>query len=396
MRALGPEYWKLWTATAVSNLGDGVRLAAFPLVAAALTRDAAAVAAVTFVGQLPWILFGLVAGVVADRADRRRVMVAADAFRAAVAALFALAVLTDAASLPLLYVTAFLLGTAETFFDNAAQSILPALVPRDRLDAANGPLLAAERGGNELVGPAFGGPLFAAAAVAPFLFDAASFAVAALLVFAVRGSFRPERPRARPRLGVEVADGLRFVRRDRAIGGLIGAVAVLAIVDSAWFSILVLYALEVLDLGATGFALLLLAGGVDGLGGSLGAARVSRRFGVRRVLAGALVVAAATQLVLGLTTTPAVAWLMLLVSGGVFGVWNVVALSLRQSLVPDPLLGRVNAAYRVVGVGSYAVGALLGGVLAESVGLRAPFLVGVPFLLAAAALAARSAGPRNR
>ncbi len=138
---LGPDFAKLWTASTVSNLGDGVTLVAGPLLAASLTRDPLLVAALTFAQRLPWLLFSLLSGALVDRLDRRRVMVSADLFRAVVIGLLGVVVLLDAASIPLLCTTLFLLGTAETLFDTASISILPAMVPKASLTKANGRLL---------------------------------------------------------------------------------------------------------------------------------------------------------------------------------------------------------------------------------------------------------------
>ena len=190
---LGPEYRKLWTASTVSNLGDGVTEVAAPLLAATLTRDPVLVAGLAFAHRLPWLLFTLVSGALVDRLDRRRIMWTADAVRTAMIGLLGLAVYAGLANLPLLYAVFFVLGTAETLFDNASQAILPAVVDREKLEKANGRLFGAQLVANEFAGPPLGGILFAAAAAAPFLLDAGTFAAAAALVLAMRGSFRPVR-----------------------------------------------------------------------------------------------------------------------------------------------------------------------------------------------------------
>jgi MFS family permease len=166
----------------------------------------------------------------------------------------------------------------------------------------------------------------------------------------------------------------------------------LGLVDTAWFAILVLFAIEVLDVGSAGYGLLVAAGGVGAIAGSLLAAPLSRAYGRGAALVVSLVVAAAAQTGVGLTSTAVVAGALLGVSGFAFGVWNVAAVSLRQALAPDRLLGRVHSAYRFLGVGASAVGALAGGLVADTLGLRAPFLIGAPLLVAAAL----AAGPALR
>jgi MFS family permease len=390
---MGLDFWRLWSASTISNLGGGISGAAFALLAAGLTRNPSLVAALTFAFTVPWLLFGLHGGALVDRLDRRRVMIAVNAGRAVVVGLLALAVATDAVSLPLLYGVAFLLGASETLYDNAAQSLLPALVPRERLDAANGWLLTAERLTNEFIGPPIGGLLFAVAAWAAIASDAVGWALAAALLFGVRGRFRPSQAEAaRTSLTADVREGLVWVWRSAPLRALAATAALLGLVDTAWFAILVLFAIEVLDVGSAGYGLLVAAGGVGAIAGSLLAAPLSRAYGRGAALVVSLVVAAAAQTGVGLTSTAVVAGALLGVSGFAFGVWNVAAVSLRQALAPDRLLGRVHSAYRFLGVGASAVGALAGGLVADTLGLRAPFLIGAPLLVAAAL----AAGPALR
>ena len=164
---LGANYVRIWVATAVSNLGDGVTLAALPLLAASLTRSPTSVALVSMASTLPWLLFALPSGALADRLDRKRTMVIVDGFRTVVLGLLALLVLTNNATIWVLGFVAFALGSAETLFDNAAQSILPNLVHRDALEIANGRMYEAEIVANQFVGPPLGALLFAATAAAP-------------------------------------------------------------------------------------------------------------------------------------------------------------------------------------------------------------------------------------
>src|SRR5207237_6562874 len=164
-RGLGPDYRRLWAAAGVSTLGDGVREAALPLLAASLTHDPGAVAAVTFAGRLPWLLFSLVSGAVVDRVDRKRVMWMVDAGRALTVTALAAAVLLEATSIPLLVIVAFVLGTGETLFDNAAHALMPSVVSRDRLEEANSRLYAIQISSQEFVGPPVGSFLFGAVAV---------------------------------------------------------------------------------------------------------------------------------------------------------------------------------------------------------------------------------------
>jgi MFS family permease len=185
-RGLPADFWRLWSAATISGIGNGVRLTALPLLAADLTRDPQSVSLVAAAGGLPWLLLALPAGALVDRWDRKRVLWGADFARAALVALLALVVAGGLASVPLLGAAAFLLGSAETLFANAAQATVAVVVPHSQLEHANGRLYAGELGAGVFVGPPLGGVLFAIAAAVPFAIDATTFLVAALLAVSLR------------------------------------------------------------------------------------------------------------------------------------------------------------------------------------------------------------------
>jgi MFS family permease len=395
---LGPEYRKLWTAAAVSTLGDGVREAALPLLAASLTRDPAQVAAVAFAGRLPWLLFSLVSGAVVDRVDRRRVMWQVDTGRALVVLVLAAAVLLGSTSIPLLVIVAFVLGTGETLFDNAAQALMPSVVGRHRLEEANSRLYAAQISSQEFVGPPLGSFLFGLVAVAaPFLVDAGSFFAAAALVLAMRGAYRaPRRPtEERTSLGAEIGEGLRWLWRHRLLRTLAVMLGIWNLLTTASAAIFVLFATEDLHVSKTGYGLLFSAGAVGSIVGSVLATRIVRRLGPGRALLGAVVVSGLAYLVVALTSNAYLVGAMGALGSLVGIVWNVITVSLRQAIIPDQLLGRVNSVYRFLGWGMMPVGAALGGLLATLFGLRAPYWVGGATLLAMALLTFRVVNDRT-
>jgi MFS family permease len=364
----------------VSNLGDGVTLAALPLLAASLTRSPTSIAAVSLAGTLPWLLFALVSGALADRLDRKRTMVIVDGFRMLVMAGLAVLVLTEQDTLVLIALAAFALGSAETLFDNAAQSLLPSVVDRDALEVANGRLYAAEVVTNQFVGPPLGAFLFAAAAATPFVLDASSFGISALVVLGLRGSFRPERPVAaggsRPSMRADIAEGLRWLRHHELLRTVALALGVINMLEAGVLAVFVLYSLEVLGLSQTGYGVLLTAGGIGGLAGSFLARSVSAKVGAGTFMIVATLGFGASMLVPGVWANPIAVGASFVVFGALGVGWNVVTVSLRQAIVPDELLGRVNGTYRLVGLGLMPFGALLGGVLARTFGLRAPSIVG--------------------
>lgn len=373
---LGPNYWRLWGASAASNLADGVFWIAFPLLAVRLTDSPALVAGVAVVGRLPWLVFVLVAGALADRLDRRRTMVGVAALRTAISLGIALAILTDVASLPLLYVAAFVLGVGETLFDTAAQSIMPSLVERDRLSQANGRLYAVELTMNQFVGPPLGGILAAAAIALAFAGSALAFAAAAASLALLSGSFRPPPKAAPTRVVDDIREGLRYLMGHRLLRTLAIMVGVMNLSSAGAFAVFVLYAVAPgpMGLDEVGFGLLTTAAAVGSLAGSMVVERVERRLGRARLLTLAVLVSGAGIAVPGLTASPWLVGAAFAVTGMAAVMWNVVTVSLRQRIVPDGLLGRVNASYRLLAWGSQPLGALLGGLVGELLGLRAVFL----------------------
>lgn len=386
---LGSNYHKLWVASAVSNLGDGVRLTALPLLAATLTREPALIAAIDFASSLPWFLFALLAGAVVDRVDRRSAMGTANILRAFLVGGLALAIVLGNSPLVLLYVVAFLLGCAETIFDNAGQAILPALVRKDQLERANGRMYAAEVITNQFAGPPLGALLFVTAASAPFFLDSASFLIAALLILGFKGTFRAPRDAGIPpaTMRADIVEGLRWLWNHRLLRTLAAMLGTWNAVNTATFSIFVLFALEILGVSEVGYGILSSTFVVGSVSGSLSGGAISRRLGSGTTLILLVATGAVSALVIALTSNPFVVGAMFAVEGFITVVWNVITVSLRQTIIPDRLLGRVNSVYRLFGWGSMPLGAALGGFLGTVFGLRAPFFVMAAVLALMAILA---------
>ncbi len=375
MDGLGLRFAKLWGAVTVSNLGDGVMGVAFPLLVASITRDPVLVAGATVAGRIPWLLFALPAGAYVDRLDRRRVMVAVDWGRALIVGLLGFMLLIGEVSLAVVYVIAFVLGSAETLFDTASEAFLPSIVSDDQLDAANGKLQATEWAGNMFIGPPLGAAMFAAAAAVPFVFDAASFAVAALLVSSISGTIVRDTASRPQNLSSEISEGVRWLWRHTVLRTLAIMAGVTNLVGMGIIAIFVLFAQDILDLGDIGYGLILATLGLGGLVGALIAPVVTRRLGQGRTLLASQLGLAVGALVMGATSNVAIAAVVVAVYGLLIALWNVVAVSLRQRLTPDDLRGRVASVARLLAWGTQPIGALLGGVIAGAVGLRGPFFV---------------------
>lgn len=402
---LGANYWRLWTASVVSNLGDGISGVAYPWLASAVTRNPVHIALIGVATRFPWLVFSLPAGVITDRVDRRRLVVAMDVLRTLVTIGVALVVLgyqADLASpeligsgqaqppigagllLAVLYVSATLFGVAEVFRDNAAQTLMPAVVAKENLEKANGRLWGAEMLMNSFVGAPLGGFLLAVAFALPFFVDAGSFAVAAAMAALLTGSFRPASSEtAGPTRSFtgDLKEGFRWLWSHRLLRTLAIVLGLLNASGSAAFATIVLFSQEILNLDATGFGLMASAGAVGGVAGSFSAARISKAFGSGPSLASTFIIGVVTSAVIGLTSLAPLVWVMFAFGSFSAVLWNVITVSLRQSIIPDRLLGRVNSVYRFFGWGMMPVGIFLGGVLVDVVarlsnrelGLRAPF-----------------------
>ncbi|GLW56006.1 MFS transporter [Kitasatospora phosalacinea] len=376
-RGLGRGFTSLWSAAAVSSLGDGIVSAAAPLLVTSLTRDPVPVALSVFVQQLPWLLLAPVSGVLVDRVDRRRLTVAANAARAVLTAVLAAVVYAGAVSLPLIYTIGLLLGSCAALGDNASSALLPAVVDSTDLPRANSRMFGTESVLNRLCGPPLGAALFGVAAGLPLTVDALSFACAAALVSTLRLLPRPEPARPSPAervpLGRQFADSARWLWRRPALRTLTLALCLMNVTLLASFSVMVLYAREHLGLSGFGYGLLLTASAVGGLAGALVAPRLQARFSASVLLRMGLVLETLTHAGLALAGSPWVAGAVL----GVFGVhgaiWVSVDRTLVQRAVPDELRGRVNSAFMALAVGGSALGALLGGPIARLFGLTGPF-----------------------
>ena len=417
-KKLGASYWKLWTATAISNLGDGVSMVAYPWLASAVTRSPILIAAAGFASRLPWLIFTLHAGVLTDRFDRRKLIVAMDFIRGLLTVFVGLVVFFNKDSFPALdelttitnletnwpiyftlLITAFLFGLAEVLRDNSAQTLMPSVVDKENLEKANGRMWSAESLTNSFIGPPLGSLLIGIAIFIPFFFDAVSFFFAVALIASLKGTFKPvadDKPREKINFKAEIKEGYAWLWAHpllRPMAIILGSMNGLGTMVGATF---ILFAQEVLDTSVFTFALLGTAGAVGGTVGGLLAPKVSAKLGSGRSLALTLAAAPIGSLIIALTTTWQVVWVVLVFETFFAVLWNTITVSLRQSIIPTHLLGRVNSVYRFFAWGSIPIGMFVGGglvsaltlVLSRENALRAPYLFGVVLGLILWALAA--------
>ena len=404
-KKLGSSYWKLWTATAISNLGDGISGVAYPWVASAVTRSPLLIAAAGFASRLPWLIFTLHAGVITDRFDRRKLIVAMDAARGILTLIVGAIVLLNKDSLPslnelssitdletnwplyiTLLITAFLFGLAEVLRDNSAQTLMPSVVEADNLEKANGRLWSAESLTNSFIGPPLGSFIIGIAIYLPFFVDAGSFFVAVALIASISGSFKPiqEKPREKINFKSEIKEGFRWLWSHdllRPMAIILGALNLLGTMVAATF---ILYTQEVLNTSVFVFAVLGTAGAIGGIAGGLIAPKISEKIGSGPSLWLALAMGPVGAVIIGTTSAWQIVWVVLLFQS-FFGVlWNTITVSLRQRIIPTRLLGRVNSVYRFFGWGSIPIGMFLGGgvvtlsqyFVSREMALRTPYFLG--------------------
>ncbi|MDR6970305.1 MFS transporter [Leifsonia shinshuensis] len=374
---LGTRYWRLWTSAGLSNLADGAMKVALPLVAIRYTDSPALIAGLTFAFTLPWLFFALTAGALADRRDRRRLMLVANGARALFLACLTVATVAGAGSIWLLYAAALCIGVAETIYDTSSQSILPQLVPRDRLSRANGRLYAAELTANEFVGPPLGGFLVAVGVGVAFGTPVLLWVAAIGVLLLVRGRFVAGRTEPTT-IRADIAEGLRFLAGNTLLRTLAIMVGIFNFAASAAFTVFVLYAAgpsSTMNLSDPAYGLLLTCSAIGSVLGTFLAEPAERLLGRSRALVLTIAGSLLTVATPGFTANPFVIGAGMLLGGITISVWNVITVSLRQRVTPTRLLGRLNSAYRLLAWGTMPLGAAAGGLLGQAFGVQSVFWI---------------------
>jgi MFS family permease len=386
-KPLGKSYWRLWYAHGVSNLSDGVSQVAYPWLASAVTRSPLLIASIAIASRLPWLIFTLPAGVITDRFDRKKIIVSMDIARGLLAVIVAIAVTVEAKNLPsldslgstvnletnwflyfVLLITALLFGFAEVLRDNSAQTFLPDVVKSDQLESANGKLGSVEFVSNSFIGPPLGSFLIGVFVFLPFYFDATAFFVSAALMATLVSVARPINEidsKKAINFRAEIKEGFTWLWRHellRPMAIILGFMNGLGAITAATF---ILFAQEILNTSVFVFAILGLAGALGGtLGGILGP-KVSAKLGSGTSLYLTLLSAPIITLIIGLFSSWQLFWVLTAISTFFAVLWNVITVSLRQSIIPSHLLGRVNSVYRFFAWGSLPIGTLIGGALVD-------------------------------
>lgn len=374
--SLGRDFRWLWSGNAAGNMADGIAFVAIPLTATTLTSNPALIAGLSLAYSLVRVLLVVPVGVIVDRVDRRLLMWAPNVTRGAIFVGVSVTFAVGAGNLLLLYAAFMLVGVMEIAADNAAISVLPTVVDAGDLDRANGRIATAQLVADEFVGPPVGGVLFATAVAAPLAATGGLYTAAGLLFLAMAPRPRPVDDTNRVKrhsMWRDAADGARWIRGQRLLLGLAITSGLASVAYMMTFSILVLYATDLLRVDSTGYGVILAVSSLGGLVGSSTAARLRAAFGIRRVIPAALALGAVTMAGLAFTKSPIMAGVLL--AGYVLHVtvWIICALSVRQRLVPDHQRGRQNSLFKLSGLIGLTLGAAVAGPIVDSAGLVAPF-----------------------
>ncbi len=367
--SLGTDFHRFWLAAAASNLGDGIRLGALPLLALRLTDQAFLIGAASAATIAPWLLAPL-AGVLIDRSDRRRLMVIGQFGRAVLVSVLIALIASDTLTIGVLLVIAVGLGVGEVIVDTTSQAAIPQLVEAHQLDRANARLQVATQVLDEVVGVALGALLFTHVASLPFVADAVTFVVGGVLLATLRRSLQATRAPAARGVRTDLAEGFRFLRRQPFLRNCMFGAAVSNVATNMSFAVLVVMVVRELGASEAAYGIVIAASSLGGVLAAFVAGAITQRLGRGRVL----LTAPAFVLVglVGAATAPhvavvAAAWFV--IRFGIISL-SVPAVSLRQALTPDHLLGRVVASFRMVGIGAGPVGAVLGGLLTQATSVR--------------------------
>ncbi|WP_344671514.1 MFS transporter [Catenulispora yoronensis] len=408
---LGPAFTKLWLAGTASALGVGLATVATPLLIASRTDSPLTISAAQAVAWLPWLLFALPGGVLVDRVDRRRLMIWIDWARVALMTLLAAALVTGHAGIPLIYTVLFMVNAGEVVFRSASQAMIPAVVPREGLEKANGWLIGGVTVTQNMIAGPLGAALFVVAASIPYWGNAATYAVSAVLTTAVVGTYRgvprprragtaemaemaeiaggaaapPPKPERLRAVWSEMAEGFRWLIRQRLLRTMAVLIGLLNVTLTAALAVLVLLTKDRLHLGSVGYGALFTAMAVGSILGSALGDRLVRAVTATWTIRVGLIVEAAFHLVLATSLNAYVVGAAFFAFGIHGALWSIVANSLRQRLTPPEMFGRVGSTNLFIAAGGNCVGALLGGVVSAHFGLTATYWVAFVVAVAVAA-----------
>ena len=378
---LGPAFNRLFSASVISNLSDGLLAVAAPLLAISLTKDPILISMLSAFVMLPWLLFAIPIGLIVDRSNKRLLITFTNSIRFITAGLVALAISTDTITIYWLLLATFLIGTCEVATDTAAQSLIPVILEKKNFEKANSRMNIAETVIQNFIGAPLSGFLYATSIVLPFILNSLGFLVAAIFVLMIpahlisNGSSAETEDAEKKSFISEIKFGLNYLWNDRPLRRLVATTTSLGFFYSVSTSTLILFITETLEVQAKYFGVLLAGAGSGGVLGGILTPVLSKKFGRGSVLAVAIFISSITVLFQGISPNVWVFGVIGFISAFAITNWNILLMSCYQVLIPAELYGRIHGARRTFVWGVMPIGALLGGVIAHN-GLRLPLIIG--------------------
>ena len=377
---MGPAFNRMWASSIISNLSDGILIAAAPLLAISLTDSTVLISAIGAMVMLPWLLFAIPIGVLVDRVDRRFILAGANATRSAVVGLLALLIATDNVSIYWLLFSSFVIGVCEVAADTTAQSLIPQILEEKNFEKGNSRLQISETIIQGFVGAPLSGFIYAIAISLPFFINSLGLAVAALLALSIPIKYlqdvrRDEADKEKKKFVADMKFGIRYLYNERVLRRLVVTTAAIGVCYSMGMATVVLFIIDELKLPEHLFGVILTIQGLGAIAGAFVAPRLSKKFGRSRVMTFGITSSSVVLLLQGFS--PNIYIFVALATFGGFAVsqWNILLMATYQTVIPNELYGRIHGTRRTLVWGMMPIGSLLGGVLAHY-NLRLPMYVG--------------------
>jgi MFS family permease len=370
----------MWAGSIISNLADGVLIAAAPLLAITLTDSTVLISVIGAMVMLPWLLFAMPIGVMVDRVDRRFILAGSNAIRSAVIGILALGIATGHVTIYWLIISAFVIGVCEVATDTTAQSLIPQILDEQHYEKGNSRLQISETVIQGFIGSPLSGFLYALAIWLPFFINSIGYAVATLLALSIPIQYLQDvrlesANEKKPHFIEDIKFGIKYLYDHKVLRRLVITTASIGVCYSAATATMVLFIIKELDLAPRYFGVILTIQGLGALLGAIVAPKASKRFG--RSIMMTLGITGSSVLILIQGFSPNIYIFVALATLGGFSIaqWNILLMATYQTIIPNELYGRIHGTRRTLVWGLMPIGSLVGGVLAHF-SLRLPMYVG--------------------
>ena len=377
---MNPAFNRMWASSIISNLADGVMLAAVPLLAISLTDSPVLISLIGAMVMLPWLLFAIPIGAIVDRVDRRYIFAGANASRSAVVGVLALLIALDHVTIFWLLAAAFIIGVCEVAADTTAQSLIPQILEEKDFEKGNSRLQISETVIQGFIGAPISGFIYAAAIYLPFFINSLGFAISALLALTIPVKYLQDirqegEEKTERRFVADMKFGIAYLFNQKVLRRLVVTTATIGLCYAMGSATMVLFIIKELGLQERFFGVILAIEGVGAILGALVASRTSSKFGRSKVMTFAIIASSAVLLIQGFSPNIYIFVALATFGGFVISQWNILLMATYQTVIPKELYGRIHGTRRTLVWGAMPLGSLLGGVLANF-SLRLPLYVG--------------------